>query len=563
MGELQSDELYVIFASNGSSDTHPHNTLTDFVNVLPRDVTLPNKYKIALQGLSFNANFTNVPNNVSSAKYVGYAATHNEYISNKETTAYVGATFPFRIYTSFEDLQRSLDEFKLTIENGLGRGKFGTAKPSTLHEDAKINSFKLAGINIALWLHKGFCEWLQLPINLTRGTKQFEGTDYVLFVFPDEVASRYTSGVHPDILPTIYPSHVKVILEELQPALSSWGHHKDLAVVPLSDIQIDSGRNFYFEVKRKEYLPISEPTLTKVRIRLVDEFNQQLALLPGQPTFVKVKLKKLNMNSFMLRLSSADSKDLFSDNTNSSFRLQLPHPIDLNHEPYEVAVSTVHYPSIVNGLNSLNVDNFWVEFPTDDGVSRFDCSGNSGTGSLPIRDKEALLLAINMYTYTYFRSSRIRFFIAEGDRVFITLHGGKQKVRISALLARVLGHEGVPSHGSYDEVALIAEGERLYYGSSVNYDRLTPHSILLYSNLGKPIIVGSTYAKVLKLIPIEKRTHVSVTSYESKHLDYIPLSENVISNLEFGLHDSAGLRISFGNDRPVLINLLFRKIMNV
>ena len=450
---------------------------------------------------------------------------------------------------------------------------------------------QLTALILLYGLHAAFCEWIGLPTASNQEIRRRGRHKYVLFVFKPGRATSYPTPRRSSELPSYLPSHIKVLLEELQPTLTSSGHDRVFSVVPLSHAQLKLSQNIYHEVRRKEYMQLQDATLDKVTIRLVDENNQPLSVLPGQPTIVKTKFEKLKMDGFILRVSSEDCKATYPNNRNNNFRLQLQYPIHLNQVHHEVAVSSMQYPNEIDVFKSLNIDNFWLELPVGSSPNRLDCSGRSGSGNSPIRDVKKLLLYIEkwadeklglnslIFTTTSTPESREAHAAAvgeaddettadesndderyEGRHVYIE-GVGPTTVRVSAMLAHVLGHDRPLSHADYDEFVVRNEAGKTahYYGTGISYNRLRPHSLLLYSSLGRPIIIGSIRAKVLKLIPIDKVDHASAITYESRHMDYVDIPHDTISSMDFELRDTSGMPIEFTSDEAVHINLLIRK----
>lgn len=86
------------------------------------------------------------------------------------------------------------------------------------------------------------------------------------------------------------------------------------------------------------------------------------------------------------------------------------------------------------------------------------------------------------------------------------------------------------------------------------------YEIYVYTDLIEPIIVGDTYAPLLKTIWIEKK-HVSdrVTHFSVDRPMYLPVSTNRINNVEFNLRHDSGELIRFLPNTKSCLTVHFRK----
>lgn len=103
------------------------------------------------------------------------------------------------------------------------------------------------------------------------------------------------------------------------------------------------------------------------------------------------------------------------------------------------------------------------------------------------------------------------------------------------------------------------------YSFSVHSDQIrvfdkSNYEIYVYTDLIEPIIVGDTYAPLLKTIWIEKK-HVSdrVTHFSVDRPMYLPVSTNRINNVEFNLRHDSGELIRFLPNTKSCLTVHFRK----
>ena len=349
------------------------------------------------------------------------------------------------------------------------------------------------------------------------------------------------------------PNLIKVTLEQLKPSFAGSAFHQILAIVPFAHKHKAQNR-FYHEVQRKEYfelLNVENPCFT---ILLTDENDKQLNLLSGQPTFVKLKFTKMSatFTPFMVRCESNASTHIYPANTNSDFRIDLPHPLPLGPGQWEVAVTSIHFPTEFNFGSLVAMTDMWIEFVTDDE----DLEDMEQSERLFMEEdffnygKNLLKGLFQLISKSTFLQHLVQARISGKKRVKFEC-SEPLTIRASPELAYVLGIE--------TEIKMTPDEE---YISTYVIDvyRLIPHSLLVYCDIIKPIIVGSTYAKVIKLLPIRtQQEDRNMRFYESQHLDFVPIALNAISSFHFELRLANGCLIKFKKSDITVVNILIRR----
>lgn len=239
------------------------------------------------------------------------------------------------------------------------------------------------------------------------------------------------------------PQLVKIWMSEVDPTHDSNRREQNLIITPY---RATADVRFYFEVKQKQYLKIKSSNLRQIQIKLTDEDDEQLNMYGGQATLVKLRFTKMPQLGNILRVKSDDCMQFFPDNTLSNFRVQVSTLMNLSRENWEVALSSIFFPAIINHVAGL-----------------------------------------------------------------------------------------------------------------------IPSSILLYSSIVEPSIVGASFVHILKMIPLFQseldNTRSVYAIHECQHLDFIKLSQSNIQLFDFQLRDSGGEEIKFSYPwDPVIINLVFRQI---
>ena len=525
----------MIAASNASTKLHPENTLVKFENELPTSFNVSG-YKVALQSLFLDNKYGNIPNSI--------LGTRNHFLLFLTTTPEEAESRPIpnAIY-NITDFTMDPKTFVNLINRAFG-------KPTT---SGRIR-FSVDGGKIKVTLNRCILlihSEVNKCLNFSSQLFNYLGEKYVILNSKTAVSNVSSKNQFPR--EPIAPRLIKVRLFEMCRNLSDVSLVQDLAV-----IRTQSGKTypFYNVSKRKEYFNLACFRLNTLSVQLVDEHNWPIHLGSGQPTFLKLQLKKFPMKSFVLRLSSFESQDVFTDNTNSSFRISLQQQLDCGM--WDVALSSVLLPSKTNLGSHLNEDNFYIELPINLSeewrrITLHDLEDFSNEGFKNHLEKKM--------TSTFPNGSSPITVVLENDALFLQCNV-KIKLRISGMLAYLLTKASSPNEPKFWPFEAEA-GEKKILGS-LNFDNLHPHAVLIYCNFITPLVVGSTFGRVLQLIPYydSGSNQDGLMKYEVQHLDFIPLAMNDRSTLHFEMRDSSGDLIKFKDeDSEVLITVVFREKM--
>ena len=350
-------------------------------------------------------------------------------------------------------------------------------------------------------------------------------------------------------------NHFRVQLQEIE-TRSNTIFNRTLAII---SIGMQDENVLYFESTQREYFPFQSGTLSKLKIMIEDMNGEYLMTNVGQPTWVKLSLRKKMFDSHLLRFSPLDSKYLFPKNKNENFWTQLGHTLALTDGNWEMALTSIHYPLSFE-KEKLMSDNELIlvfEWPLKNIQRKIELDSREFTHSERI---------INYLNRIFNRAMKKPYFLhfacTETNNLVVT---SNQKVTLSFSfsLAHILGGNMNCEVMDTNLRKIILNGQSpIQFQDTIRTDRLVPNSMLLYCNIISPSIVGSTYAKVLKLIPIfndEKVQNNSIVCYESQNLDFVTLSTNTLSSINFELRTSSGHLVPFKNDSGVIINILLRR----
>ena len=555
----------MLLNSEASKDVFVNNSTTSFRNTVPNNLRLNEQWKVALQSVCVNASFfSNLPKAVSKTNKHFIFCRYDSY-----PTSFI--TIPENNYT-----RESLIEFLL---NQFLDVRTATVVVPNVEVRGEELLFILTVRNCQLRINEDVCRWLNIDTN-GREVKEEIGIDWYLqlndydnldagdhlervrvVVFkPDDFFGDTQIVFNIGELMNHLPKIIKIKLGEMKQSLSSSGNHQNLAIVQFEEPNIYT--NFYHEVAQKEYFPLQPDLLQTLSIRITDEEDDELRIISHNPTFVKLKFKRMTSESLILRISSRDSTDIYPENTPASFRIQLPRLMSLRGQNWQVALSSIIYPSQILIPNYLATLDLWIEIDLQDQLTRWTKRQTMNLNENRIATYQDLQTRINEKSLR--RAGTIQFKIRiDRDTQRTTYVATRQmRIRMSPAMASILG-----SSLNQFVTELTPPGQDRFIGIA-DIKRCMPTTLGLYTDFTNPIVAGGKYCRLLKFIPIlrdlQERGVPASVSYESHHMDFVNLPTTELQSLQFELKDGEGKPVVFednNNTAATFINLLFVKRM--
>jgi hypothetical protein len=512
----------LILTSSSSSDIYVNNTSAQFTNIFPDCISVDNsKCKIALQSIVFDANFSNVPNEVAhiSNQFMILCDTY----ANEEKSSYL--LHYFNIENQFYTVENLLLELDSKIPI-LPTDNSGNAPSIKLSIENGLITFDIQ--YCTLLICAPVCEWL----GIDKSNTSVSDGEYVMYEHDTQLVCKNSS-----LTEALFPKLIKIQLQQIS------GPDKDLAILSFEKTSLN--KPLYHTVIRKEYFALNTDIFEAATIALVDQNNLPLLLLRGQPTVVQLIIKEMKFPSFMIRINSEEHKEMFPDNERENFRSQIAHVTDLSYEKWEVALTSIHFPPTIDIKCALEKEEFWIEFVTIDGVATnkkivFHDDDIYDTTSLKecINSKVKQAIGEVVFVFDFFENKAKLFFYKP------------MVVRFSSLFSYVIGRD-ITSANELN----IKTARQLTFVKNIDLERCKPNVIFLHCDFISPSIVGNEYRRVLKMIPFTNR------KYECKHLDFMNVMTNDLSTIHIQLMDASGNQIKFSKfDKDiVLVNLVFQQ----
>ena len=240
---------------------------------------------------------------------------------------------------------------------------------------------------------------------------------------------------------------------------------------------------------------------------------------------------------FYLTLPSNASLDVFPDNKTGSYRLKLPHPIDLNGN-WEVGLYSISYPNTWYTLRKGDNHIFY----SDDGFIFSTAYVDYGY----YETVQDLIAAVNkaLVKETGNRNITVSF-DPRTAKVKVTI---KQRGCILALATRMSAMLGF---GGKD-VKIKKTTESPYVS-----DLFGITTIYVYCNIVQPQIVGDSSSHLLRTIPVNGKSG-DVIAKTFTNIQYVPVQTKSFEDVEIRLKDDTGSPVPFERGK-VIATLYFRK----
>lgn len=561
--DMESESFSLVLASNASTHIHSDNTLSHFTNILPKPLDLPRNTQVALENITFDNAFTNIPSNI--ARLASHILIINTAIIDTYTpTIQTLDSSPTNVtYTSTETSQ-TVSPVKVTytlpqstvtylslskdIQSQVG-GKLTlyqchvghTVKPeSLLFKSLEKYSFAI---------EKNTAEWLGLIPDPSDKNYYYNDEEYIVLL-----ERKIRQMKHGALFKSSIPKYISVVLSEITPTIQPSGYKKELAAIPYNR----SPKIFHFEPDRKEYHTLSQKPLTSLEVKIQNEKGEALNLQLGQASFIKLHFSqaKAMEKTFIIKAKSTDSKAIFPSNTAHNFKVKLPHNVYINEKSTcHVALSSMYYPTKFNYRYVLNRDKYFMILKTEAKTC------NIYFDTVDIYKFNDIRNTISNQVHECGLRKNIMIQMDDPEKLKIQVTG-KVTVIFSRLFLMIMGEHLRTSDVKETKEYNFETAIPSVISSTINFKQLFPHTILVYSNIVKPSIVGDQYAPLLRIVPNENENNDVIRHYHVQHLDFIPLHVTQFSEINFQLRDSSGNFFGFENDGEVGISLLFKQKIN-
>lgn len=404
--------------------------------------------------------------------------------------------------------------------------------------------------------------------------------------------------VYSTLLDNDYPIEVNCLKIHLEEVIEQWQDSSYCRVVATIPYKGSHGQSMlndtykYFQIPHTPFLPIAEPTLSQLNLRLSDEYLFNLTFHPtSPPTHVFFRVTDMpDSNEFTVSCSSYHPQ-FFPANTLNHFTSPLPREITLDQ--FEVSLLSFVMPP------NMQERERWASF------------------TVKMRGEEDVLRSFNMTNYTTLEDfiddvnmviGRIDFLkdVLKFIKILGTQHHGKlafqyfphrpepseeeeeeeeelvptadggvrieKKKKIQRKLPKIL-HITVMNYfgricgeesSSKKKIRLLPGQQHIFGGQPSIYNARPGPAVMLQADLIEQNILGGNNANFLACIPIDP-ANPNLNSnrvYEPQQLSFHPIVRCPLNTITFTLTDSIGQKREFytaEEKKPLLITLLFRQ----
>jgi len=353
-----------------------------------------------------------------------------------------------------------------------------------------------------------------------------------------------------------FPKLVRIVCDNIKPQIFNSTYSQDLMVFCPDFDKVD--RYYFHEFENKQYVRIANSILSDFEISLLDEENIPLQLKSGVPSIIKLSIKRMWEESFNVRLTSTVSKTNRS-NKNSYFKVKLPNTLQLDRS-WRVCLTYINHPNTFTTFheNENTRKLLFIKEGNNNQHYKFSFSDKI------IYTKEDIVNELNKF-FTKVNAGSAS--LINNQRLKITFNSRAIMV-VSNYVLKVIGYTGPINNLSAGSRIVIDDANvyvkkinnnyELEFKSDINTDMLKPDYMIAYSNIVSSTIIGGSYNKILRIIPIYKSEEDYVIK-EFIHKEYIEIENTEISEIEIALRAHDGTYVNFATNKEIILNLEFTK----
>ena len=246
-----------------------------------------------------------------------------------------------------------------------------------------------------------------------------------------------------------------------------------------------------------------------------------------------------------LILPSNSSKDIYPENSQSCYRVQLPHSIELQGK-WEVGLTEVQYThSWYNvrekmlfkiDINDNELNHQKRKFYLHEGYYQ---SIEKICSTLNETIKKEMNLQENHFDFNPLN-----------EKVTIVIEPlSGLKLTVSKNLCELLGFQSRWGMRTFTETKTAERTADLNQGV---------YALFVYCDIVEPHIVGDVKVPLLRILPIDSQEKGTVVTKTYEHIQYFPVSKNRFSSVEINIKDDMDENLSFQKGKSV-VTLHLRK----
>ena len=589
------DEFFITTFSNSNYNKY-NNTLTRYENDLPKTFTLSQNenWHVCLQSVGFSTDFRNMllPKDKTLSEIViftepfdsiGPSVYDNDVIINplewfRKLTHKINITFPNQ-FISVEDMRK---EFRIVQDLGL-QLEFVVVEDQPYrilptfdcYLDEKHDCY-------AIFIHENTVESLGLSVYyggeqiLDKKAKKCFLAGELYYVYQIKYDYEMIESVRDD-WKLKYPEIIKIKCDQIQEQILNSTFSQDLGILKL---KFNPDQLYHIhEFENEHYVRLSNTILNKITISLTDKYDRQLNLKRGVSTFARLKFKKMRQSDNFFNVRA------YSDFKNANkFTFTIPQQLYLDSN-YKVALTSMHYSNkfkplpfeeklrtiyttnlINNSIGDLHAYvlpniKFYSIYQLVKLIDQFVNKSIKGKVNLMTENFDSKEFKANFHlkkgTALYLPipiAEILGYDYEENDMILATEN-------IVGLFSKE--KEIIAIETSTEEVNVYYENiyenpkeyDRIIFTGFTNINALKPLYFMVYTDIITPCIVGSSFANLLRIIPIEYEEIDKIQEF--KHKEFHSIESRLLKHINISIRSNDGNLVNFDDNSKIYLNLLF------
>lgn len=542
------DEFYIHAFSNANTKKYAQNALTNFKNDLPACLELPKdeNWHVCVQSIGFSSKFPNIV--IPKDETLPCIKIYSENTSPKiEHRHEADIFFP----SKFSDIKTIIRALEIVETKKLG-------------VQFQFNEDKNIVIKFKNSYHEKYKLEIHKDIVASFGLSKIGTT---IAYINNNLYFRYTlSSANPVIQSYLkrwnykHPDLVRIQCNQISEQIFNSKLTKDLKIFCPSFETKEKYTIHQFE--SEEYAPLSNSILDKLSIKLFNENNELLELDYGVATFVKLKFKKMNKYNehFNVRLSPDDSQSF------NNFVIDLPQAYYLDSK-WKVSLSSINYANVFRPLPfEARHRRIWTAKLGSTPISHEMANVMYSNSGIIEELNKILSLTTVLGKFT---SQEFEEYGEKKLKISITLNS-ESYVLIPLSICEILGFNSV---SDVSENAILApsgysvcflNGYReppltINFSRFLEIDRLRPEYLMVYTDIIEQTIVGNSFSKLIKIVPVFHESTDSYKTQEFQNKEFHSLESTLVKKIKFEIRSHSGHLINFMEGSKIFINLLFSR----
>ena len=476
------------------------------------------------------------------------------------------------------------DNFCYHINNVIQSIIFYNNTPSVesnlIYHFSFIQSYNLRSINHRILFHK------HLGTILGLTTEKITPLQLQLNVFPNAVIEEceeneeysFTLLLYKDVYKhskQYYDIKKEVKTMDIQPKLfksTLYGVRSNISDPSISSSSYDTLVCMFQDNEKQDVLNIEfqNPTFFKTRKELLSQAHFDITSLEsntiktefpiGSPTYIQtiVQTTAPTMKrpfSIFLDSSCPSSKNLYPNNTNTDFNIELPERMNFRRN-WTVALKTLHLPNKIK-----NIEECFFKF------TRFKIK--EGGGLLKIQDIIVPLRNASFPTVDSFIAEIIKEFNKEKVRIIVKktddqkirmkylrpIHDGeKVQIYMSKNLATILGYTSTTIR---PQTLRFDENKEYIAPHTPNLHLLYPKNLIVACDIADDTIFGGQHVKLLRLITNSDNLNSDILSFDFLQDEKVNLGIREFKSIHISILDATGNPVKSESNHPTRLQLMF------